>query len=361
MIPDFPMAIEPQKNNFSDYKHAIWCITPKGKVLGLMMKKALKDSELHMPKKLFDEFDDGKNIFTFDSLGLEIKKKFNRYSGHIFLFSTGIAVRLIAGLLRSKLVDPAVVVVDDNGKNAISLISGHIGGANALAKKIADIINARPVITTATDTNGLPAIDLIAVEKGLYIETPGNIKRINMAFLKEEPIILYDPLGLIEARLQGIAQVTGAYDDKETEKIFCSHEIKSVSRETMVLRPPVLNVGIGCNRGTGGEEIYNFLTHVFKEANLSIHSIKRFSSIDLKADEKGLLSLSEKMKLPMEFHAAEKLNSVESIHTPSEMVEKHVGVKSVCEAAAILSAGNGNLIVTKKKNKDVTIAVAIRK
>ena len=92
-----------------------------------------------------------------------------------------------------------------------------------------------------------------------------------------------------------------------------------------------------------------------------MHSVDRLSSIDLKENEKGLLTLAEKMKLPLDFHTAEKLNSVDSIQTPSKMVEKHVGVKSVCEASAILSAGNGNLIITKKKNKDVTIAVAIRK
>lgn len=355
------MVIELLENDNTPYKNAIWCITPKGITIGIILKKALQDSNLYIPKKASDGFGDEKGILTFDSLALEIEKKFNHYSGHVFIFSTGIAVRLIAPLLKSKIVDPAVVVVDDNGNHVISLISGHIGGANALAKKIADIINAKPVITTATDANDLPAIDLIAVEKGLFIETPENIKRINMAFLKGKPVCLYDPLGFIEAELQGIPQIKCAPDDKEIEKIFCSHEIKSVSRETMILRPPVLSVGIGCNRGTGVEEIYDFLTHVFKESNLSMHSINRFSSIDLKANEKGLLSLSEKMKLPMDFYTRDKLNSVKSIETPSEMVEKHVGVKNVCEASAILSAGNGNLIVIKKKNKDVTIAVAIRK
>ena len=123
----------------------------------------------------------------------------------------------------------------------------------------------------------------------------------------------------------------------------------------------MLSVGIGCNRGTGVKAIYDFLTHVFKENGLSIRSIDRLSTIDLKKNEEGLLALAKKMKLPMEFHTREKLNSIKSIETPSEMVEKHVGVKSVSEASAVLSAGNGKLIVTKKKNKDVTIAVAIKK
>ena len=355
------MVIEPLKNNTKSDKLAIWCITPKGKAMGLKLKEALQDSVLYMSKGTFGSFDQKKNIFTFDSLGLEIKKKFNSHTGHVFIFSTGIAVRLIAPLLESKIVDPAVVVVDDNGNHAISLISGHLGGANVLTKKIADIIHARPVITTATDINGLPAIDLIAKEKGLFMETPWNIKRINMAFLTGKLIHLYDPFGFVEEKLQGISRVKETDDDQDFEKIFCSPEIRPVSRETMILRPPVLSVGIGCNRGTKVEEIYHFLARVLEDGNLSMHSIDCLSTIDLKENEEGLLSLAKKMKLPLDFHTGEKLNSVESIETPSEMVEKHVGVKSVCEASAILSADNGKLIITKKKNKDVTIAVAIRK
>lgn len=354
------MDIEPL-NKSGPNRLAVWVITPKGRDLGVRLKNAVSGSALFISNTISKGVDPEKEIFGFDTLGLEIKKQFNRYPGHVFIFSTGIAVRLIAPLLKSKMTDPAVVVVDDNGTHAVSLISGHIGGANALAKKVAVILHARPVITTATDTNGLPAIDVIAKEKKLYIETPRNIKRINMAFLTGEPLDLYDPLGLIEKELQGISVVKGSSQAPSLEKIYCSHEIGSVSRETMVLRPPVLSVGIGCNRGTGVEDIYDFLTQVFKEGDLSMHSIKGLSSIDLKKNEPGLLSLAEKMNLPLDFHTREVLNSVTSIETPSSMVEKHVGVKSVSEASAILSAVHGRLLISKKKNKDVTLAVAIGK
>jgi len=338
-------------DNAGPDKIAIWSITPKGKILGVRLKNAVQNSVLFISNAAEEGVAPEKNIFGFDTLGLEIKKQFHHFSGHVFIFSTGIAVRLIAPLLKSKLVDPAVVVVDDNGIHAISLISGHIGGANALTQKIADILHARPVITTATDINSLPAIDVIAKEKKLYIETPRNIKHINMAFLTGKPIRIYDPMGLIEKELRGIFFVKGSADGQSLEKIYCSHEIGPVSRETMILRPPVLSVGIGCNRGTGVEDIYDFLACVFKEGNLSMHSIKRLATIDLKENETGLLSLAEKMNLPMEFHTREKLNSVVSIETPSPMVEKHVGVKSVSEASAILSAGHGRLIITKKKTR----------
>ncbi len=354
------MDIEPLNKSGPD-RLAVWVITPKGRDLGVRLKNAVQGSALFISNTVSQGSDAESNTFEFDALGLEIKKQFNRYPGHVFIFSTGIAVRLIAPLLKSKLVDPAVVVVDDNGIHAVSLISGHIGGANALTHEIAGILGATPVITTATDTNGLPAIDVIAKEKRLYIETPRIIKRINMAFLTGEPVDLYDPLGLIEKELQGISVVKGSSQNSSLEKIYCSHEVRPVSRETMILRPPVLSVGIGCNRGTGVEDIHDFLTQVFKEGDLSLHSIKGLSSIDLKKNEPGLLSLAEKMSLALEFHTREALNSVTSIETPSPMVEKHVGVKSVSEASAILSAGHGRLIITKKKNKDVTIAVAIGK
>jgi len=149
--------------------------------------------------------------------------------------------------------------------------------------------------------------------------------------------------------------------DPSTKKIICSYEIKNVSRETLILRPPVLSIGIGCNRGTKCEEIKLFLFMVLKKEGLSINSIYRFSTTDIKNNEVGLLTLSKEMNVQLDFYNKKDLNSVKTIETPSKMVEKHLGVKSVCEAAAILSADNGKLIVPKKKNKDVTIAVAIKK
>jgi len=317
-------------------------------------------------------------------LSSEIKQQFNNFSGHIFIFSTGIAIRIIAPLLKSKTVDPAVVVVDDQANHAISFLSGHLGGANELTKKIAAIIQAKPVITTATDTNNLPSIDMIAKTEGIMIETPQNIKHINMAFLKGEPVGLYDPFGAIKNVLPenfwtGLSDtyLETNHTNIETAKIFCSHKIKKVSRETLILRPPVLSVGIGCNRGTKYREIKNFLLSVFKKQNLSINSIDRFGTTEVKKDEAGLLKLSHEMQIKIDFYNNQELNSVKTIKTPSKMVEKHLGVKSVCEAAAILSSSSitrdesgifsmpdepdGKLIVLKQKNRNVTIAVAIKK
>jgi cobalt-precorrin 5A hydrolase len=379
MMQVFPMDIETQKNKIDSI--AIWSITPNGKLLGLKIHNAVKGSVFFISEKLWQEQDNqhsfDKNIFVFKKLSEEIEKQFNNFSGHVFIFSTGIAIRIIAPLLQSKIIDPAVVVADDKAIHAISFLSGHLGGANALTKKVAAIIKADPVITTATDTNNLPSIDMIAKQNGIMIETPQNIKHINMAFLTGVSVSLYDSFGIIKNVLPGNFWTDASdngieADDKkiESKKIFCSHEIKKVSRETLILRPPVLSVGIGCNRGTKFKVIKEFLLSVLKEQGLSINSVYRFGTTEVKKDETGLLKLSNEMQIKIDFYSNQELNSVKTIKTPSKMVEKHLGVKSVCEAAAILSAvsprdksgeSGGNLIVTKQKNRDVTIAVAIKK
>ena len=221
------MDIETQKNKINSI--AIWSITPNGKLLGLKIHSAVKESVFFVSEKFWQENPFDKNISVFKKLSKEIEKQFNNFSGHVFIFSTGIAIRIIAPLLQSKIIDPAVVVVDDQANHAISFLSGHLGGANALTKKIAAIIKAEPVITTATDTNNLPSIDMIAKIKGIMIETPQNIKHINMAFLTGMPISLYDTSGIIKNVLPenfwSDASDTYIEEDNkniESKKIFCS-------------------------------------------------------------------------------------------------------------------------------------------
>ncbi len=362
------MDIESQ--NSKTFPVAIWIITPNGKTIGRKINTSVKNSVLFVSEKLLqdEEKNKSKNIFVFKKLSAEIVKEFNNFSNHIFIFSTGIAVRIIAPLIQSKLIDPGVVVVDDQANHAISLISGHIGGANSLARKIAALINADPVITTATDINNLPSIDLIAQNRNLYIETPHNIKYINMEFLKGNRVNLYDPFNIIKKDIPDcLLTDTLEHGKKNRNKknrdknyIFCSHKIKKVSRETFILRPPVLTVGIGCNRGTSLKDIQEFLISVFKKNRLSIQSVFRFATTRVKKDEEGLLQLSESMKIKIDFYDNQALNSVTTIKNPSMVVKKYIGVKSVCEAAAILSADNGNLLIPKQKTRDVTIAVAIK-
>ena len=174
---------------------AIWVITPNGLKLAGNIRRLLTEADVYISSNV-----DSPRFrhFTFQKLSSEIEEKFQKYSGHIFIMSTGIVVRVIAPYIRHKTEDPAVVVIDDRGQHVISLLSGHLGGANELTRKTADIIGARPVITTATDVNQLAAIDVLAKEKKLNIENPAAIKAVNMAILKGEKIYVHDPLNLIQ-------------------------------------------------------------------------------------------------------------------------------------------------------------------
>jgi cobalt-precorrin 5A hydrolase len=374
MTQDFPMVIAPHQHKvFADARMAVWVLTPNGKRLGETLCGYVKQARLFISARLADdihhtEFEAdsinartknvSSNVQVFHRLSDAVAEQFHQYDCHLFIFSTGIAVRILAPLLISKLTDPAVVVMDDKGLHAISLVSGHVGQANAYTRQIAQMLGADPVITTATDVNNLPAIDLLAEQMNLFIETPRAIKTINMAFLQNQKIRLQDPLNLISPWL------SKHWIDHTSDKgplIVCDWVQKKVSRETLVLRPRVLAVGIGCNRNTSFTTIFEFLTNTLASAGISIHCAAVLATVDIKHNEPGILSLSEHLNIPVKFYDTHQLSSVKAIQTPSKMVEKHVGVKSVCEAAAILASNTGPLILPKQKNQDVTLAVALQK
>jgi len=337
---------------------AIWAITPNGINLGLSLCAGFSGACLFVPEKESKDLSlvSKTSLTPFSQLKPEIHLRFSEFKSHIFIFSTGIAVRLIAPLLESKMTDPAVVVMDEKGFHAISLVSGHLGGGNELAKKAAKVVNATPVITTATDINDLPSMDMAAKEAGLDIENPGAIKTANMKLLKGEALSIADPKNLL---IPTLPEFSVAVEGCQTPDVICTWEIVKVSRETLILRPKILTVGIGCNRNTPMADMLEFLNTTFQKENLSINSIAALATTSVKADEAGILELAEKLNCTVHFYEKDELNSVDTIQNPSKMAEKYLGVKSVCEAAAILGANQGRLIVPKKKTKDVTLAVAL--
>lgn len=338
---------------------AVWALTPNGKVLGTHICELLPNSSLFLSNRLGELPQTRYNVMGFDRLADAVSDHFTRYDCHVFIFSTGIAVRILAPLLASKLRDPAVVVVDDRAQHAVSLLSGHIGRANAYTLELAGLIHADPVITTATDVNQLPAIDSVARERGLIIENPEQIKAVNMNFLKGLPVAVYDPCGALLPHLPTELVESIASPPAQGPGVFCSWETDSVPRETLILRPRVLHLGIGCNRETPFKVILSFFRDTMKKFGISRQSIASLSTTEIKHDEKGILSLGSHLNVPLNLYSKDQLNSVETIENPSSVVEKHLGVKSVCEAAAILASMNGHLMVPKQKNPDVTLAVAI--
>ena len=351
-----------KKNRF-----AVWILTPNGSRLAEKILQDLPDVDGFVSSRITGASTDW---HTFQNLAEDVKQKFRQYTGHIFIMSTGIVVRVIAPLIQHKTEDPAVVVVDDAGRHAISLLSGHLGGGNDLTRMVATVIGADPVITTATDVNGMPAIDVLAKQKNLFIENPEAIKFVNMALLGSRPVYIHDPFNFVkdclpnseelpEAYLKGCIKENGQNPANEMDAVVVIDDVKrDIPPRILVLRPASLVAGIGCNRNTDTREIKTLLEEVLAANNLAGSSLKCIASIDVKSDEAGLIALAETLDLPLVFFTREQLNQVEQIETPSQIVEKHVGVKSVCEAAAILAAPNGTLIVPKHTTRNATVAIA---
>ncbi len=353
---DFSHGYRKKKNE----KIAIWAITPKGAALAKKITESMTNAKLHLSAGL-----DIKNIPAsyFERLSDAVSLDFHSYSGHIFIMSTGIVVRLISSYLQSKAMDPAVVAVDEIGRHAVSLVSGHIGGANELAIKVAGLTGAEPVITTATDVNQVPAIDIYAKKHNLFIENPGAIKNINMAFITGKKFYLHDPYKLLRESINSSHILKDIKKDqipenKDIPGVFIDDIIVDLTKNTLILRPGSLVAGIGCNRNTSMDEIKGFLKEVLEESKLAIASVIRIATINLKADEPGLIAFAEDLSLPIVFYGKEELNRAVGIKRPSVMVAKHTGAESVCEAAAILASNNGKLIVEKHSTRNVTVAIA---
>jgi precorrin-4 C11-methyltransferase len=339
---------------------ALWAITPEGALLALKIAESLPDARLQLSADL--NINDIPASY-FERLSDAIASDFHAYTGHVFIMSTGIVVRLIASCIRNKTTDPAVVVVDEIGRHVVSLVSGHLGGANSFAIKVAGLIGAEPVITTATDVNQTPAIDVLAKQHNLFIENPEAIKNINMAFITGKKFYLHDPYKLLRDSINPLHILTDfkkgqITENEDTPGVFIDDALADLSKKMLILRPGSLVAGIGCNRNTTVKEIKEFLEKVLEESELAISSLISIATINLKADEPGLIAFAEELKLPISFYDKEELNRADGIKSPSDMVEKHTGVKSVCEAAAILASKNGKLIVPKHSTQNVTVAIA---
>ena len=354
-------------DNSKKNRLAIWVVTPNGAKLAGKLYQNLKDVDLYVSKNSDRVAFAHKN---FEGLAESLRPQFHQYGGHIFIMSTGIVVRVIAPLIKHKTEDPAVVVMDDGANYAISLLSGHLGGANDLTRQVAEIIGADPIITTATDVNQVPAIDVLAKEKSLVIENPGCIKTVNMALLKGDPVYVHDPFNF----MNGCLPNSVACDFSELKQpgknrpqpfenimlpgVYIDDVRFDLPPQVLVLRPASLVAGIGCNRNTGAQEIKSLLDDVLDANHLVASSLKCLASIEVKADEDGLIGLADQLDRPLIFFTRRELNQIKTIKNPSAVVEKHVGVKSVCEAAAILAARNGTLIVPKQTTRNVTVAIA---
>jgi len=277
----------------------------------------------------------------------------------ICIMAAGIVVRAVAPLLKDKRTDPAVVILDEKGQYAVSLLSGHMGGANPLARDIADYLGAQAVITTASDVQGKVALDLWAMEHDLYVEDYEKLKALSARIVNGGKLQLMAECPVDTHNLPAELVLT---DSPEKADIIISERVSS--GKALFLRPRNLFGGIGCNRGTSSDEIREFVLSVCEEEGLSFHSISGVATIDVKRDEAGLIDFARGCGLHIDFFSKDELNrEAEALQVAgSETVMAATGAVAVAEPAALLCAKksreNCAIIRPKMKRGNVTFAIA---
>lgn len=349
-------------------KLAIISVTNQGALLGNELAQ-----KLIQQGKVADVFARaGRNpagAVSYELLSRLIGEIFPQYDGFLFIMATGIVVRVIAPYICDKRIDPAVVVMGDNGKHVISLLAGHIGGANELAHLIAKLSGAEPVITTATDLAQKPSADMLAVKLNLVIEPFARLKSINAAIVNNEDIKFFLDTDLAnqesfyqEAAIQGIIleDLSQLMSVNYDAAVIITDQLLPNNSKHLYLRPRSLAVGIGCRRNTGSAEILAAVANACEKIGRSINSISIIGSSVVKQDEKGLLTVIEQLAVKSQFFINEQLQEcIEKYQLDeSEFVKKEIGVGNVCAAAAILAGQSDKLLLTKTRYKNVTVAIA---
>ncbi len=268
----------------------------------------------------------------------------------VFVGAAGIAVRAIAPYIRSKASDPAVVALDECGRYAVVLLSGHLGGANELAEEIGNVCGAEAVITTATDRSGVFAFDSWARKQGMAVADPGRIKRVSLRLLEGEGINVRSAFPIGGKPPEGV---------RLTESGDADVWVDVRVHEALTLVPPVLALGIGCRRGIRQETLEQRFAALCEETDIVPQAIYTAASIDLKRGERGLEAFCETHGWPLAFYSAAELEALEGAYSASDFVRHAAGVDNVCERAAVKCA-QGELILKKFAGEGVTFALAQR-
>lgn len=279
----------------------------------------------------------------------------------IFIGAAGIAVRMTAPYLTDKANDPAVLVMDDTAKHVIALLSGHLGEANKWTEIVAGMTGADAVITTATDCNGIWAVDSFAAERKLRITDITKIKYVSAKLLRGERAAVWaEPsLELFTQELlkdaKGACFLTG---EKEKADIILANNSKDrmQHKSCCVLVPMDIMIGMGCRRGKRAEELYGFIREICDSHGIDMYRIRSLHSIDKKEQEEGLRQVAEQMGVPFLTYTKKALSELEGEFTSSAFVEHTVGVDNVCERSVV--AGGGKILVKKQVKNGMTLAVA---
>ncbi|GAB6086051.1 cobalt-precorrin 5A hydrolase [Alkaliphilus crotonatoxidans] len=330
-------------------KIAIFTLTKGGREQAQRLKKYLPQAAVYSFPK------------AGESLGATVAQCFQEYRLLIFIMATGIVVRTIAPLLKHKSIDPAIIVMDEAGRNIISLLSGHIGGANYWALKLAELINANPVITTASDIKGVKAVDTFAMEHDLVFVDWSLAKEITAYLVNGGKIGLY----WVNRSFQFPDQYVALNSIEEFGQypyglMVTDQENLALERGILQLFPKSLVVGVGCRKNTVADQILYDIKTALKGLGKSICSIQKLVTVDVKQHEPGLIRAAEALGVPLEIISREAIRKVEYLFESSEFVKRTIGVGSVSGPCAFIGSNGGEMLLTKMKGKGTTLSVAER-
>ena len=363
---------------------AIVAVSRPGAALARRLATSVTDAALYLERRTAGgASDDDKDTQLYDlPLRPVIQDLFARHRALVVFLPVGATVRLLASVLDSKRQDPAVVCVDDAGRYAVSVLSGHVGGADALARRVETAIGAQAIVTSASDALNVAAIDLVGRSLGWKIEaTPTDLTRAAAAVVNGEPVALWldpatgvpwpDDVPIAES-ITAVSHLSDAKAAGYAAALVVSDRVLSLDtgRPVVIYRPPTLVAGMGCRRGVSENHLHELLDDTLRQYGLAPPSLGKLATADIKADEAGILALAASLGLPLEIYAGDELNSVaerqpklegngcELIVPTASAAQDFLGVFGVSEPAAMLAADSDGVIIPRTKSDRATIAVA---
>ncbi|SDZ13613.1 cobalt-precorrin 5A acetaldehyde-lyase [Proteiniborus ethanoligenes] len=330
---------------------AIVALTKDGTQQGKKIKKILNNInlEIYTLKKWSDE----ETLVIDKKLEEFVGSIFHKYDIIIFIMATGIVVRSIAKHIVNKTTDPGVLVMDEKGQFVISLLSGHLGGANEAAKLLADKMGGQPVITTASDVKGLIAVDTLAQKLNCQISSMDKAKNLTGLIVNNESVLIKSNIN-IDMKLPDNILTEG--EAKGT--IFITNRvINKFSEYEVQLIPKNIVIGIGCRSGISGEAIVNAIKEALDLFNIDYRSIKHFATVDIKQNEAGIFDAAKHFKTIVKIVNRKEIKNIEHEFHCSEFVRKSIGVGAVCEPCALLTASKGHFLMRKKSYNGITLSI----
>ena len=326
-------------------KLAFWTVTKGAGNIAREYKEKLKE---HLKNYDIDIFSlkkyDVENTIQIEDFSSNISEKFSQYDGHIFIMASGIVIRKIASLIGTKDKDPAVLLIDEGKHFVISLLSGHLGGANELAYSLANILKLIPVITTSSDVTGKIAVDIISQKLNAELEDLKSAKDVTSLIVNGQKVNILLPKNV-------------KVSDTNSADGFILVSNKKNIKYTRIY-PKNLILGIGCKKNTKAENILSAIENCLDKNNLDIKSIKKIATVDVKENEQGLINAAKFLNLDLEIVSRDKIKKIQNQFEGSDFVEKIIGVRAVSEPVALLSSvGNGKFLVMREKYNGITISI----